>query len=59
MAEDFEPLGPTGTGATATSLYLSPIACLSEPCHQLAMMIMPVLPLTKLSRYGPVVFALA
>src|SRR5690606_8235728 len=53
------PDGPTGIGATPTSSKRSPIASLKEPFHQFAMMIMAVLPLTKLSRYGPVVFALA
>src|SRR5665647_1790876 len=59
MLEDLVPLGPTGMGAVATSLYAAPMAVFRALCHQFAMMIMPVLPLVKLSRYGPVVLALA
>jgi hypothetical protein len=53
------PLGPTGIGAVAMSANLSPMPLFSALSHQLAMMIMPVLPETKLSRNGPVVLASA
>src|SRR5690606_13702060 len=53
------PDGPTGIGAVAMSAKLSPMPAFSALSHQLAMMIMPVLPATKLSRNGPVVLASA
>src|SRR5690242_4552302 len=53
------PLGPTGTGAVATCENLSFMLSLSALSHQLAMIIIAVLPLAKLSRNGPVVEALA
>src|SRR5262245_25944119 len=53
------PLGPTGIGAVPIFSNASPMPPLSALSHQLAMMIMPVLPETKLSRNGPVVLASA
>src|SRR5690606_14662672 len=53
------PDGPTGIGAVAISAKASPMPALSADSHQLAMMIMPVLPDTKLSRKGPVALASA
>src|SRR5688572_33262078 len=53
------PLGPTGIGAVPIFSNESPMPPLSALSHQLAMMIMPVLPETKLSRNGPVVLASA
>jgi len=46
-------------GAVAMSANESPMAASSEPFHQLAMMIMAVLPLAKLSMNGPAVLASA
>src|SRR5699024_7689563 len=46
-------------GAVATLSKSSPMASWSALCHQFAMMIIPVLPFAKASKYGPVVFASA
>ena len=53
-----DPWGPTGIGAVATLSKSDFIAVLRALSHQLAMTIIAVFPLVKLSRNGPVVFAL-
>src|SRR5262245_42632205 len=60
MLDEDSPLGPTGIGAVAMlANSSSPMPVRSADSHQLAMMIIAVLPATKLSRNGPVVLASA